>query len=416
MANKRTVLFVDDEPFILDGFQRTYRNLRGDYDLFYCESADEALRILMEQRVDVIVSDMRMPAMDGSQLMRLVADKYPKTVRIILSGHSDEALMMQALEVTHQFLSKPCPAELLKYTIDRSCLLRDLVHSDQLREMVGRNQKLPMLPELYTKLEEETRSPNISMDRVGDIIAQDPAMTARVLRVVNSAFYGLRQEVSSPQEASVFLGLETIKLLVLHLGLSAQANMDPHLPEFSVEGLWRHGLLVASLARQIAHVENSGNDLEKQSFVAGILHDIGRLILLREPSQYIPVKECMKEKQIRFVEAEYEVLGVSHAEVGGYLLGLWGIPDGVVEAVGFHHRPGKTVGDRFSALTAVHVANSLIEEVDEETAVGEHRYVDETYLARLFVKGRLPLWEQTCREMMSDMREKETRWTKKYLL
>jgi putative nucleotidyltransferase with HDIG domain len=408
-AMRRSVLFVDDEPFILEGFKRIYRHLRSEYDMLFSSSGKEALQIMASQPLDVVVSDIRMPEMDGVELLRVVAECYPRTVRIALSGHADDASVVRALEFTHQYLTKPCPPETLQFAINRSCLLRDLVQNDLIKELVAKHQKLPSLPQLYMQLEEEIQSPNVSMERVGEIIVQDAAMTVRVLQMVNSAFYGLREPITSPQEAAVYLGSETIKMMVLHLSLSVEWQIDPQLPDVTVEGMWRHGILVASLARKIAQMETPTEDIHKNAFVAGILHDIGKLVLSRSPSPLVPVKQYVREKEVPSLKAEYEVLGTSHAEVGAYLLGLWGIPDVVVEAVGFHHNPSKSVDNAFSALTALHVASALLGD-------GGTKNIDDNYIARLFLRGKIPQWEESCGRMKDEILEKEARWTKKYLL
>ena len=250
------------------------------------------------------------------------------------------------------------------------------------------------------------------------MIAQDPGMTAKMLQLVNSAFFGMRQKLTDPTEAVMQLGLETVKSLVLGLHVFSQLETAKS-ADFSAEKLWHHSLATATTARRIAQLhrfrlhsgeqelangatapqfaplECGGKGTVEESFTAGLLHDIGRLVLVANlPEQYLEACDRAKAEGMTLVEAERAVFGASHAEVGGYLLGLWGLPISLVEAAVFHHYPGKCQVKAFTPLTAVHVANVLVQ---EDAATGNSfppPEMDRDYLTEIGAWNRIPGWRE----------------------
>ncbi|MFW6055270.1 MAG: response regulator, partial [Thermodesulfobacteriota bacterium] len=173
---KKSILFVDDEPNILKGLQRMLRSMRREWDMRFAESGPEALEIMEQEPFDVLVSDMRMPGMDGVQLLEEVRKKYPETVRIVLSGHSDSQMTMKAVRVAHQYISKPAEAEELKSKISRSCSLLSLLNSAPLVKVVSGLERLPTLPQVYQQVMEELQQEEPSIGKVGAVIAKAPTM------------------------------------------------------------------------------------------------------------------------------------------------------------------------------------------------------------------------------------------------
>lgn len=387
---KLTVLFVDDDPNVIQGLRRMLRGMREQWETLFAGSGEEALAVMKAQPVDVIVADMRMPGMDGATLLTKVRELYPQVVRIMLSGHSDQELVLRAAKSAHQFLAKPCDAETLRYTIERACRLRKLFQNEDLLQAAAGITTLPSLPALYSKLIAELESPAVSLDRVGKIVAQDMAMTAKVLQLVNSAFFGLRQRVTDPRWAVALLGINNLRPLVFYLQLFEAFRPDAG-TSFSLEALWRHSLVVGSLAREIARTELGSREATDEALTAGLLHDVGKLLLLRVPAYREQLAALFKPEGGTAAATEYRLWGTSHAEVGAYLLGLWGIADSIMEAVAFHHRPAAGAGNRFTLLTAIHVANGL--------AHGEEAVLDREYLELLGVSNRVARWVEIGREV-----------------
>ena len=392
---KRRILFVDDEAMVLQGLQRMMRAKRDEWDMQFANSGAEALVMLAERPADLVVSDMRMPGMNGAQLLQEVARLYPQTVRFVLSGHSDSDLILQCVNITHQFLSKPCDAETLKTAITRAFALNDILQDDSLRRLVAQLATVPSPPAIYNQLREELASPDASVEKVGVIISQDPAMTIRILQLVNSSFFGLSRSISSPTEAALFLGMETLKALVLWTQVFS-AQKSEELRRVADE-ISNHSLLTARLARQIVEWEDGDGRTKENAMTAGLLHDVGKLILAYNcPLQYRQATLIAAQERLPIWEAEYRVFGTSHAEVGAYLLGLWGLPFDLVEAVAFHHAPSRGGNRLFSGLAAVHIADVLQHELQPRAGAPQSG-LDQDYLAPFGLSLRIDEWREALR-------------------
>jgi putative nucleotidyltransferase with HDIG domain len=334
------ILFVDDEQRVLDGLRRSAYALRTEWQAEFACGGAVALKILESQAFDVIVTDMRMPGIDGSALLQLVMERHPELLRIVLSGESESDALIRSVGVAHQYLSKPCSMEELKSTVNRTVALRRLLQDPSLRAVLSQIDTLPSLPPLYLEMVSLLDSPYTSLDQLGAVIARDMGMCVKVLQLANSAFFGRRQKVSSPAEAAGILGFNMIRSLSLAAHIF-RADSPTGPPGFRLDALWQHSLEVSVLAEGIAKLIAPGDrDLRQQAQTAGLLHDVGRLVMARKlPLVYQAVQELRSSKCTELVDAEREVFGASHAELGAYILALWGLPDEVVEAVAFHHSP-----------------------------------------------------------------------------
>ena len=430
----RRILFVDDDPKEIKRLRKMLRSIRHEWEIESAVSGKEALSFMAKSHFDVVVSNMHMQKMDGVELLDTVMEHHPETVRIIHSEHSDKEMILRSVKSAHQFLMKPCSAETMKYTIARACKLQDLLKSETLRKIVAGIKKLPSLPQLYSLIVAEMQSKEASLKKVGHIISQDVSMSAKILQLVNSAFFGLPQKIADPQQATVFLGIDTLKALVLSIHVFSSFTEDSDLFWFSLADMQKRSIMVGRLAKDIARAETADEKVAEEALIAGILHDIGRLIMLKIPEQCRMVMDFIERTGCDLVEAEYTIMKTSHAELGAYLLGLWGIPDNIVEAVAFHHRPSKLLDDmfimpgepsdkdtgkiksedkdsksqlakkllrEFTALTAVHVANSLLMQ-ESSPSTTDFPYVDMSYLRRLHLTDKLPEWMECCNKVRQE--------------
>ena len=394
--DRKSILFVDDEHRLLDGLRRMLFPYADLWEMEFATSGAEALRVLNESSFDVIIADMRMPGMNGAELLQEVARLYPQMVRMILSGTWEQDLRMQAAMVAHQFLSKPCDPEILKATLDRAFALRQRLVEPALRALVARTTSLPSTPAVYSELLGVLREPDASTQRIGATLARDIGLTAKVLQLVNSAFFGLRRRITSPEAAVTLLGVDTLK--ALSQSISVFSSFDTaRSPQFSIAELQRHSTMVAAVARDIAASRRVSRDDLDDTFTAGLLHDVGRLVLVtHDAGQYDQVLSAAAARERALYETEREVFGTTHEEIGGYLLWLWGLPDSVVEAVAFHHHPSASPDSSFSPMTAVHIANVLAQAGgDGRQAVGNE--FDSAYLARLGIADELAAWSEIAR-------------------
>jgi HD-like signal output (HDOD) protein len=280
------------------------------------------------------------------------------------------------------------------------CALDVFLQNEHLKSLVARMGVLPSLPSLYFKVLQELQSPTSSVDRIGELVAMDIAMSAKLLQLVNSAFFGIRRKVSNPAEAVQFLGVGTVRSLAL--SIHAFSCFDQaKLGDFSFERLWNHCVTTGLFARKITDLEEVEPTMSDESFIAGLLHDVGKLMLITNMTEdYRAALALAQGSRISINEAERKVFGATHADVGAYLLGLWGLPVAIVEAVALHHEPSRNVNRAFSPLTAVHVANVLEHEQSGAGCGGGATRLDEAYLTTLKLSDRVHPWRQTFAEMV----------------
>jgi HD-like signal output (HDOD) protein len=394
----KTLLFVDDEPNVLLGLQRQLRPMRNEWDMNFFDGGQKALDFMAAHPVDIVVSDMMMPGMDGSQLLNEVVKRHPQTVRIILSGHAEREAILRLVGPAHQYLSKPCDADELRKAITGAFALRDLLGNERLKQLTARIKNLPILPALQSQLTAELRKEDPSIERVGEIISRDIGMTAKILQLVNSAFFGLAQPVSNATEAALYLGLNTIRSLALSVGVFSQYDQKM-CKSFSLDVLAKHSWMTGVLARQVAQLERKDSKMLEQCFLAGLLHDIGQLVLafgLHE--EYSEVIAKSSSENLPVWQVEQELLGANHADVGAYLLALWGLPNPIIEAVAMHHQPAQCAELEFSPAIAVHAADVFAHEFSGTHTEMPPPQLDIAHLTSLGFAGRIEAWRDGCKE------------------
>ncbi len=397
--DKKKALFVDDEQNVLDGLRRMLRPLRNQYDIQFASGGRKALELMAGERFDVIISDMRMPGMDGAELLEQVQKHFPHTIRIMLTGQADENSILRTIGVVHQFLAKPCDPERLKTILAQAGALQDILSDGGLKDLISQIGTLPSLPATYAKLQKAVASPEVEINEVGRIIERDIAMTAKVLQLVNSAFFGIYTKVDSPLRAVKLLGLDTIKVLVLGLEIFSQIKIPKDI--FPIELLWSRSLIVGKIARAIAARESDDKELISNAFLAGILHDIGQLVLISHlPTRYRQVLVLAREKNITMPEAEQAIFGAWQGAVGAYLIGLWGFAAPIVEALGFHAIIDRYPATAFTPALAVHVASVLYYRNRPEEIIGKEMELYTPALEKLGMLDKLSQWQEQSAEIM----------------
>ncbi len=406
--NKRHILFVDDEPMVLKGLQRSLRKMRAEWEMLFTTSSKEALDILDGAPFDVVVSDLRMPEMDGAQLLAEVKQRHPQVVRIILSGQVEQETTFKSVQLAHQSLSKPCDADILKHTLNKLFGLRNLLEDESIKRIVSQTETLPSLPAIYSEVINELQSSDPSVKKVGDIIAADLAMTAKILQVVNSAFFGLVRKISNPREAVMLLGTETIKALVLSVKIFSEFNQK-RLNWFNFDALFYHSMSVSMFAQTISKEERLDQYLISNALMAGMFHDLGKLILVTNfQKPYQKILNEARQNNRSLWELENDMFGTSHAEIGAYLMGLWGLDYPVIEAIAFHHCPGKSLANSTGLLTAVHFGDAYDRLENDDNGSGELKQLDRGYLENLGVGHRIDDWQLMCQDLAERGKGNET--------
>jgi HD-like signal output (HDOD) protein len=370
-----------------------------DWDVDFAASGKQALAKLSECPYDAIVTDMHMPVMDGIQLLDAVSRTAPGVIRFVLSGNTSDVQILKSTHLVHQMIPKPCEIEKIHDIVERACRLRDRLSTPQLLRIITGIRTLPSVPRLYNQLLEQLQSETVSSQDIAKIIAQDAAMTAKILQLVNSAFFGVSENISSPQKAVTILGLNTIKSLVLGIQVFSEYQGRQNLP-VSVDGVWKHSLYVSSLAFLIARGLSLSSQEREDARVSGVLHDVGLLLGFHIPGFFQSVRFYKNGHPC--IESEYQSLGTSHAEMGGYLLGIWGLPHPIVEAVAFHPLAGNQTEGILGLTTALHVANGLINMCQIEKDKNYDSYLNMPQLQKLGIVGRLDEWTSAAHDLLNN--------------
>ncbi|MBN6148792.1 HDOD domain-containing protein [Xanthomonas sp. AmX2] len=356
------VLFVDDEKQVLAGIERTLFMADRDWDVAFAGSGAEALTTLAGAPADVVVSDMRMPLMDGAELLRRVRERWPRTIRIILSGHTEQEAALRSLDVAHQFLAKPCDGDALIEAIDRAVALQVLLADPAVQAVAGRIGGLPSAPRMFERLNRLLGDCNCGVAQIAEVVEGDPALAAKVLQLANCAFFGNGHRVNDIKDAVGRIGISLLRTLVLASEVFHSDGGD------SADAIRTNAVRASRLAAAIA----KGYASEDIVVTAALLANIGRLL---------PDIDRLCR------DADPDSSGFpSHAEIGAYLLGVWGLPGAIVEAVAHHHCPGRVEHRQFDAVGVVHVAVAL--------ARGEAPDAD--YLQAMGVAAELPQWQAAC--------------------
>ena len=355
---KRKILFVDDSFEAISQLRRTLLPMKDTWDMSFVSSGAEALIALDEKDIDIVVTDVLMPKMSGLQLLTSVKRFFPGVVRVIFMSSTDSGVADWCKYLAHHSLPKNALLYEFKEVMEEAINNKVKSDSKKLKEKIEQVKDVPANPELYDKVLTILNSPGASVLEVADIILKDMAMTAKVLHMVNSAAFGLKQRVDSPMQAVLFVGVENMKSLILSLkAYSAAEHLD--YPDSFVEDLWNHSRLTGTYAKRIVEYMGADREICDVTFSASILHDIGKVILLSHDAEmYTRVIDRVAESHQFFSRTEEELLGISHAEIGSMLLKNWFLSESVVKTVRYHHTPRMCPGEKkFSALTAVHLAN-----------------------------------------------------------
>lgn len=403
----KRLLFVDDEPMVLEALRRALHAKRQEWEMRFVTSPSAAMEALDREPFDAIITDMRMPEMDGAQLLEYVKEHHSDMVRIVLSGQSKKETIMRSIVPAHQFLSKPCNFQELRDRLAEAFARRDLLRNKALAGVVSRLKSIPSLPSLYRELTAALKDENASLTAIEEIISKDVGMAAKILQLANSAFIGARGRVSSLHEAVSLIGAETVRSLTLSIHIFAQFDRHSSVAEL-LPAIWKHSVAVASLAQRIAMEETGNKALAEESFTTGLLHDVGKVVLLAEMSEeYRQVLARIGPNSHSTRELESEFLGCPHEQVGAYLMSIWGLPVSIMRAVEHHHCPLESKETAFSSLTALHCADAIVSQGDSLPILRDMQ-LDEAYLKMLGLSGRVAAWSAYYAEYGTALSERES--------
>ncbi len=355
---KTSLLFVEREQAKIAELIELLVPLQSEWDVFFAETGERALQILANNEIEIVFSNADIVLPNGANLLGEIKRIFPRTIRFAMVPNLEHATIAQVSQYVHQLVTKPLTREHLKNRVVRTLKLKSILNNERVINLVKDTTTVPSLPEIYLQIEEEASKLDFSLPKIANLISKDPSLSAKVLQIVNSALFGIQREVTNISFAITYLGVNVIKSLVFYIQLFSSFKLTKENRKH-LEQIWQHTLIVASTSYHLAQkFFNYKYDIDS-SYTAGVLHDIGKFVLLNTNTYPQNVKVLSEQKFIDNLEAEQEVFGCTHAEIGGYLLGLWGFPHSIVEAVVFHHQPSLLETTDFTLASAIHFADLL---------------------------------------------------------
>ncbi|MDQ8203453.1 HDOD domain-containing protein [Pelagicoccus sp. SDUM812003] len=386
---KTRILIIDEDKEQLSTYQETLAPKSAQWELICADSAGAGLESAKAQSPDIVIVAFSVQKEHGVELLDEIEKLLPNSQRFIAAKEADKPKLDDSFGHAFQFLPNPCPANRLITEIQRCVAIDSWLGNPRIKEVVAKMGEFPSLPPMYLKVVNELNSRNSSAASIANAISGDLAISVKVLQTVNSSYYGFEEKISDITQAVSILGLDCVKNLVLAIQVFSSFGRSPDHKAIT-DQLWHHSMSVAVASKRIALFETEEEKQGEEAYTAGLMHDLGKLILLdAEPESFLAAREQAKEKNLPLWQVENEILGCNHAEIGAYVLGRWGMPASVVEAVALHHEPINSFGKRFSTLAAVHVANALVWERHPGEAKPDAA-ADETFLIEI---GKVSSWE-----------------------
>jgi putative nucleotidyltransferase with HDIG domain len=391
-VSQSTILFVDDDPLL----RELYRDIGSKLPSYVFEcvsSAEEGISVLECTPFDAVVTDLAMPGLNGVEFLAHVVRAQPDSARIVISGHADKLKIAECLSVGHRYLNKPFDPRTLIALLQHITHFRGIISNPKLRSLLGSMGSLPSPPDAFVKISQIIESPYSSVSDIAAEMERDAALTTKILRLVNSAQFGIQRKIVSPEEAIQILGVAFVRDLVLAIQTFTNFQKSP--ANYAVPStVWEQSIRTSCAARKLGRALGFSDTVCEQAFLAGLLHDVGKLILITKAHEdYKSLLDYASRFQLSASEAERRLFGVTHAQLGAYLLALWGLPDEVVRIVEHHHSPSLLRDPSLiEPLLLVHVAQGLDDSRDGKAQL------DSAFLEKEGFPGGLDYWREQLNE------------------
>lgn len=381
------VLFVDDESRVLDGLRRQFRVLRSEWDMRFVDSGAAALRELEREPADVVVTDMRMPGMTGSQLLLEVQKRWPSSARIILSGQTDQADLDAGLGAIHQFLQKPCDGDVLRAAIDSIREMTATLHCPELQRIVSGLTSLPVVTRVLGELTDALNDERAGSEEISRIVQRDIGLSAKIIQMANSAFFGLFRRVTTLTEAVTLLGAGGIRALAIANHLFERLGQDEACGP-DIARLWSASVEIGGEAARASAEGGHPNSVRDQAMLAGMLSLVGRAAIAKGiPQKFAQARARSAASQIPLYAAEAIDCGAAQHVVGSFALRLWGFDESITQSVLHQVEPSAATGiGAGHPLPFVHAARCVV----THPGIAEALSPDEAFLGAFCISVPKP--------------------------
>jgi len=390
MKHELKILALCTRKDIIVQIENELENLEIKYRLVDLYEIDDINETLSQEEMDIVAIDMTMTECSYMDLLQNIKENYPHLVRILIAEEWSKELVVQTNDLVHLIIEKRFLSETLIDTIIRAQQMRGLLKNDYLTKLINSFDELPIMQNVYIELLHLLKSPNVPLKKISDIISQEFSLTAKILQVSNMSIFTHIGRINNIQQAVVFLGTNVIRAIILYLQVFNFENQNSEELKM-IRQLERHCIKVAEFAKKCAVYYQCANDIQDNTFTSSLLHDIGKLIIVTKTDKWEDIERYALENNKSIVESEKAILGTTHAEIGAYLLNLWGFPQDVVNAIAFHHYPSNSKQNNLSPLTFVHISESFItgEQLDNEDKILQ--LLDTDYMEKIGIAGDIPV-------------------------
>lgn len=388
--------------------QKPADNLPSWLQQSWVSSLDDAYQAVsaahFEHAVVIIRADQQVS--EAIALLRKIREKHPGVGRLLITEALRPFEAGQAAEVAHRCLSMDHSAEALERAIDRAMKAEQLLNQEGLRDYVSSLGHLPSFPSILHELDDALRSEHAGIKEIAEIVQKDPGVVTKILQLVNSSYFGLSaHNFFTVKEAVNLLGLRTIRDLILTAHLFEAMPQSTEWSGFSFEQLQQRSVHVSQFAADLCKMAGLDREVQAQARLAGLLLDVGMIVLaMGDPEKYHQVMIRAQELNQPLYVVEKMLLGATHAQAGAFLLDKWNLAPEIVHTVLFHHVPNAAGDQSFSALTAVHLADSLLPPLFNAMGVNMGGRLSREYLSSLDLLSELPNWEMAAHDVARLMR------------
>lgn len=405
IMTKTNILFVDDEEHVLNSIRRLLARRCKNWHIVQTTDPFEALEILNRQTIDVIVSDIIMPKMQGDELLDKIAHKYPHIIRVVLSAHAESDAVTKALSISHQYISKPFETKSFIQNIQDIIELRNELNHYDLIKKINNIDALPPMPKVYREIMSILNNPEANIHDIAKLISHDLSLSSKILQVINSAYFAMPKQVLNIEDAVTYLGIDIVKSLCITSNLFNSYN-DLQKAGLSHRELLNKAIRIGRVAKHIAMKISSDDQIANHAQLAGFLHNLGMVILGSViTDEYLEIINIHKKTQHNLLSLEKEKLGICHNMIGAYLLQLWAVPLEIIHAQIYLYQPltflEKATKAEFNALTAIHIAKAVDDMLDNSSIYYKENY-SEAYLKALNIETDLNKYIKICKPLYAE--------------
>lgn len=395
IATKR-VLFVEPEEASRKIYSKVLKPEENGWELSFAPTGAEALELIWDNPFDIVICVNKLPDLLGTELLENLRETAPQTIRFLLIDETEKKTFRSLVSSAQQILIKPIELKPFITQINRALALRKLVKDPTILKLVGGEEVLPPLPSVFQELTRKLNDPTTCLNDVAELIAKDIVLSSKILKMANSALFGLREPAKNVTHAVSLLGTSAVSTLVFSEG-AYNTFKDNSKNNAYFEELNRHSIECAALASRILTHWRASREMIEKSIFCGVAHDLGKLVLAKyAPDKWARVLEEIRKSNRLDVEVEREIIGISHTELTAYLLAVWGFPNDQIIAMAFHHEPSRIEEKEFGLLCALHIAENLTE---KKPLCGhfDDKYLEENRITQTDINNFKIIYNEECR-------------------